>query len=52
MPDYGISSADEGEGLLPWEWAAERLSASHNYMVATTRPDGPTTLDRMRAIRP
>ena len=40
MPDYGISGADEGEGLLPWEWAAERLSVSHNYMVATTRPDG------------
>ena len=40
MPDYGISGADEGEGLLPWEWAAERLSISHNYMVATTRPDG------------
>ncbi len=40
LPDYGISGADEGEGLLPWEWAAERLSVSHNYMVATTRPDG------------
>ena len=25
---------------MPWEGAAERLSVSHNYMVATTRPDG------------
>src|SRR5215813_2984050 len=40
IPDYGILGADEGEGLLPWEWAAERLSVSHNYLVATTRPDG------------
>jgi len=40
MPDYGVSDAGEGEGLLPWEWAAERLSISHNYLVATTRPDG------------
>jgi len=40
MPDYGILDANEGEGLLPWEWAAERLSISHNYLVATTRPDG------------
>ena len=40
MPGYGISNANEGEGLLPWEWAAERLSVSHNYLVATTRPDG------------
>lgn len=40
MPGYGILDANEGEGLLPWEWAAERLSVSHNYLVATTRPDG------------
>jgi len=40
IPDYGVLGADEGEGLLPWEWAAERLSVSHNYLVATTRPDG------------
>jgi nitroimidazol reductase NimA-like FMN-containing flavoprotein (pyridoxamine 5'-phosphate oxidase superfamily) len=40
MPDYGILPPDEGAGLLPWEWAAERLSVSHNYMLATTRPDG------------
>jgi PPOX class probable F420-dependent enzyme len=40
IPDYGILAPDEGEGLFPWEWAVERLLVSHNYMVATTRPDG------------
>ncbi len=40
MPEYGVLDANEGEGLLPWEWASERLSVSHNYLVATTRPDG------------
>jgi hypothetical protein len=40
MPGYGIVGADEGEGLLPWRWAAERLAAARNYFLATTRPDG------------
>ena len=40
MPGYGILDASEGRGLLPWSWAAERLSRSHNYWVATTWPDG------------
>jgi hypothetical protein len=35
---YGIASTDEG--MLPWEWAVERLVAARNYWVATTRPDG------------
>lgn len=26
--------------LLPWRWAAERLTAAANYWIATTRPDG------------
>lgn len=26
-------------GMLPWEWARERLSKSHNYWLTTTRPD-------------
>ncbi|HEU4760074.1 MAG TPA: pyridoxamine 5'-phosphate oxidase family protein, partial [Dehalococcoidia bacterium] len=38
MPGYGISEDDEG--LLPWAWAEERLAKSHNYWVATARPDG------------
>jgi len=40
MPDYGIVDAESGKGLLPWNWATERLSKGHNYWIATTRPDG------------
>ncbi len=40
MPGYGTLGPDEGSGLLPWSWAAERLAASHDYWVATTWPDG------------
>jgi PPOX class probable F420-dependent enzyme len=40
MPGYGIVAANKGRGLLPWSWAAERLSNAHNYWIATTRPDG------------
>lgn len=38
MPDYGITPSEPG--LLPWSWARERLAASHNYWLSTTRPDG------------
>jgi general stress protein 26 len=27
-------------GLKPWSWALERLEKSHNYWIATSRPDG------------
>lgn len=40
MPGYGVLPADEGSGLLPWAEAERRLSASHDYWVATVRPDG------------
>jgi general stress protein 26 len=40
MPEYGILEPQEGQGLLPWSWAVERLSRSHNYWLATTKPDG------------
>jgi general stress protein 26 len=40
MPGYGVTGPDEGTGLLPWSWAESRLVASHDYWVATTRPDG------------
>lgn len=35
---YGISKS--GEGLLPWSWASERMSAARNYWIGSTRPDG------------
>jgi PPOX class probable F420-dependent enzyme len=40
MPDYGIAAEDEGAGLLPWSWAVQRLTQSHDYWIATVRPDG------------
>ena len=38
MPGYGI--AENKKGLLPWNWARERLEKSHNYWISTVRPDG------------
>jgi PPOX class probable F420-dependent enzyme len=40
MPGYGLVAEKEGEGLLPWSWAVDRLTAARNYFIATTRPDG------------
>lgn len=40
MPGYGTLPPDQGTGLLPWSWATERLTRSHDYWVATVRPDG------------
>jgi nitroimidazol reductase NimA-like FMN-containing flavoprotein (pyridoxamine 5'-phosphate oxidase superfamily) len=40
MPGYGLLGPTEGTGLLSWEWALERLVASHDFWLATTRPDG------------
>jgi general stress protein 26 len=40
MPGYGVLSASEGRGLLPWAWATARLVDSHDYWLATTWPDG------------
>lgn len=38
IPDYGISKSKKG--MLPWKWAADRMSKSRQYWVATVRPDG------------
>ena len=40
MPGYGIAGPREGSGLLPWSWAVQRLTASHDYWLATVCPDG------------
>lgn len=40
MPGYGTLPAGEGRGLLPWSWALERLTASHDYWLATVSADG------------
>jgi hypothetical protein len=39
MPEYGIVPAGEAR-LLDWSWGRERLEATRNYWLATTRPDG------------
>jgi nitroimidazol reductase NimA-like FMN-containing flavoprotein (pyridoxamine 5'-phosphate oxidase superfamily) len=38
MEGYGVPQSMEG--TLPWEWALERLSGSHNYWLTTVHPDG------------
>jgi len=40
MPGYGVLPADQGSGLLPWSEVERRLTVSHDYWVATVRPDG------------
>jgi PPOX class probable F420-dependent enzyme len=40
MPGYGILPADQGGGLLPWTEIERRLALSHDFWVATVRPDG------------
>jgi PPOX class probable F420-dependent enzyme len=40
MPGYGVLPADEGSGLLPWAEAERRLTAAHDFWVATAWPDG------------
>jgi hypothetical protein len=37
-PNYGISK--EEEGMLPWSWAEERLTAARNYWIVTTGANG------------
>lgn len=39
-PDALESVKDATTGLKPWRWAVERLQQSHNYWIATSRPDG------------
>jgi hypothetical protein len=38
MTGYGVP--DSLQGALPWEWAKERLSKSHNYWLTSVRPSG------------
>lgn len=39
-PEYGIQAPTEEQGVLPWTWAAERLTVARGYWLATTWPDG------------
>jgi len=40
MPGYGILEPTGGTGLLPWQWAHDRLVASHDFWLASARLDG------------
>ncbi len=40
MPGYGTLPESEGGGLLPWDWAAERLSSSRNFWLSSNGPTG------------
>ena len=40
MPGYGVRPPSEGTGLLPWDWAIERLARSHDYWLASASHDG------------
>jgi hypothetical protein len=39
-PDALQKCPSDTTGLKPWSWALERLEKSHNYWIATSRPDG------------
>ena len=39
-PDAVQNPPDQTTGLKPWSWALERLENSHNYWIATSRPEG------------
>ena len=39
-PDMTAMPCDPSKGLKPWSWALERIEKSHNYWIATSRPDG------------
>ena len=38
-PDALDMPKDSTTGLKPWQWALERLEKSHNYWIATSRPE-------------
>ena len=39
-PDALQKSSGDTTALKSWSWALERLEKSHNYWIATSRPDG------------
>lgn len=38
MADYGVPESTDG--VLPWDWAEERLARTRNYWVTTATPAG------------
>lgn len=48
MPGYALSPASAG--LLPWEWAVDRLAASRRFWLATASPAGVPHLAAVWAV--
>lgn len=40
VPLEGYGVPDSEEGLLPWSFVRERMTAAKNYWISTTMPDG------------
>ena len=38
-PDALTKPPEDMSSLKPWSWAVERLEQSHNYWIASSRPD-------------
>ncbi len=38
MPGYGLPTVKKG--LLPWNWAEQRLKKSHSYWITTVKTEG------------
>jgi hypothetical protein len=49
-PSYGIS--ESADGLLTWEWAPDRLTASRNYWISTAKYDHRPEQPKMWAVIP
>lgn len=50
MPGYGVEPPDAGAGLLPWSWAVEQLTASHDCWVATVDAGGAPAVSPVWAV--
>ena len=40
-PGYGIAGAEDGKGLLPWGWVADKMSRCRTFWVSTIHADHP-----------
>ena len=38
-PGYGIVGAEDGKGLLPWNWVEKQMNTCRTFWVATLRPE-------------
>lgn len=45
-PGYGIVSAKDGKGLLPWSWVSRQMNRCHTFWLATIYADSQTVVPR------